>query len=119
MGNEVNPNHLSHDQAMNEAYMADPLVSKKLSPRWYTEMLSAVQRVHDAAGNFETPLLLMQGTADPVTSAPIASEFFQRYGGPKTLQAHEGLYHEVFNEIEREKVIADMIGWLNDQTDSQ
>jgi lysophospholipase len=119
MGNEVNPDHLSHDQAMNAAYIADPLVSKKLSPRWFTEMLSAVQRVHEAAGSYETPLLLMQGTADPVTSAPMALEFFEGYGGPKTLQAHEGLYHEIFNEIEREKVIADMISWLNDQTDAQ
>jgi len=113
LGNELNADHLSHDTAMNEAYLSDPLVSRKLSPRWFTEMKGALARVHDAAPSYSLPFLLMQGTDDPITSAPTATEFFQQYGGPKTVQAHEGLYHEIFNEIEREKVIGDMIEWLN------
>jgi len=115
MGNEVNADHLSHDQEMNAAYLADPLVSRKLSPRWFTEMLNAVKRVHEHAESYTMPLLMMQGTADPITSAPIAKAFFDQYGGPKTLQAHTDLYHEIFNELERDKVIADMIDWLNSQ----
>jgi lysophospholipase len=118
MGNEVNIDHLSHDKEMNAAYLADPLVSRKLSPRWFTEMLRTVERVHTAAASYTTPLLMMQGTADPITSAPLAKDFFDAYGGPKTLQAHAGLYHEIFNEVERDKVIADMIGWLNGQVDA-
>jgi lysophospholipase len=115
MGNELNADHLSHDKDMNAAYLADPLVSRKLSPRWFTEMNSAVSRVKEAAPNYKVPFLLMQGTADPITSAEAAGAFYETYGGPKTLQAHEGLYHEIFNEIERDKVLADMIGWLDSQ----
>jgi len=115
LGNELNADHLSHDQEMNAAYLADPLVSRKLSPRWFTEMNGAVDRVKESVGDFKHPFLLMQGTADPITSAPTATEFYEAYTGPKTLQAHEGLYHEIFNETERAKVLSDMVGWLDAQ----
>ena len=119
LGNELNADHLSHDAAMNEAYLSDPLITRKLSPRWFTEMQAATERVLDHADAYTTPLLLMQGTADPITSAPKASEFFKRYGGPKTCQAYEGLYHEIFNELERDEVIAAMISWLNNHMENQ
>ncbi|MEC7242672.1 MAG: alpha/beta hydrolase [Myxococcota bacterium] len=119
LDNELNPDHLSHDTAMNEDYVNDPLVTSKLSPRWFTEMNAASERVQSHASSYTTPLLLMQGTADPITSAPKASEFFERYGGPKTCQAYEGLYHEIFNEVERDTVISAMIDWLNNHMESR
>lgn len=119
LGNELNADHLSHDAAMNEAYLADPLITRKLSPRWFTEMQGAAERVHTSAAEFRVPLLMMQGTADPITSAPKATEFFNRYGGPKSRQAYEGLYHEIFNEVERDTVIAAMIDWLNSHMENQ
>jgi len=118
LGNELNASHLSHDEEMNAAYLADPLVSSKLSPRWFTECLKAQARVKGAVGNYTHPFLLMQGTDDPITSAPAAKVFYDAYTGPKTLQAHEGLYHEIFNELERDKVIAEMVGWLDAQEGS-
>ena len=33
----------------------------------------------------------------------------------KTLKIYKGLYHEVFNEPEQDKVLADMGAWLEDQ----
>jgi acylglycerol lipase len=30
-----------------------------------------------------------------------------------TLLIYDGLYHEVFNEPERERVLDDLAGWLN------
>jgi len=31
----------------------------------------------------------------------------------KTLKVYDGLYHEVFNEPERDQVIGDAISWLD------
>jgi alpha-beta hydrolase superfamily lysophospholipase len=31
----------------------------------------------------------------------------------KTLKIYDGLYHEVFNEPEREQVFGDVIAWLD------
>jgi acylglycerol lipase len=30
----------------------------------------------------------------------------------RTLRIYDGLYHEVFNEPERDRVLDDVIGWL-------
>jgi len=115
LDNELNPDHLSRDAEMNAAYVADPLVTSKLSPRWFTEMKLATQRVQGAAKSYTAPLLLMQGSADPITCVDTAREFYEQYTGPKTLQSHQDLYHEIFNELEREDVIAQMITWLDEQ----
>jgi acylglycerol lipase len=34
----------------------------------------------------------------------------------KTLKLYEGLYHEILNEPERETVLADIVGWLDERT---
>ena len=31
---------------------------------------------------------------------------------------YEGLYHEVFNEPEKERVLDDLVGWLNKRTEA-
>jgi len=31
----------------------------------------------------------------------------------KTLKIYEGLRHEIFNEVERDKVLSDVVEWLN------
>ena len=33
----------------------------------------------------------------------------------KTLKLYEGAYHEILNEINKEEVIDDIIGWLNER----
>jgi acylglycerol lipase len=33
--------------------------------------------------------------------------------GDKTLKIYPGLYHEVHNELEKEAVLNDMVGWLD------
>jgi alpha-beta hydrolase superfamily lysophospholipase len=100
---------------MNAAYVADPLVTSKLSPRWFTEMKLASKRVQDAAQDYTTPLLLMQGGSDPITCSETAKSFYDAYKGSKTVQFHQELYHELFNELERDNVIAQMISWLDQQ----
>jgi alpha-beta hydrolase superfamily lysophospholipase len=37
----------------------------------------------------------------------------------KTLRQYPGLYHEVFNEPERNQILTDLICWLNDRSRPQ
>jgi acylglycerol lipase len=39
---------------------------------------------------------------------------YQRLGEQRlrTLRIYEGLYHEIYNEPERERVLADLLAWL-------
>jgi alpha-beta hydrolase superfamily lysophospholipase len=47
---------------------------------------------------------------------PVAAvqPIYQRLGSSKTrtLQLYDGLYHEVYNEPERERVIGDLVRWI-------
>ena len=59
-------------------------------------------------------MLLLHGTADQLTSIDGANMVYaQLVVADKTLEAYEGLYHEVLNEPEKDKVIADLVAWLD------
>jgi acylglycerol lipase len=59
------------------------------------------------------PLLIMHGTHDIVTDPNGSRQLYERASSAdKTLHLYPGLYHEVFNELEREQVIGDLIDWI-------
>ena len=50
---------------------------------------------------------------DAVTDGKRSALLYERIGSKdKTLRLYEGLMHEIFNEPERERVLADMESWL-------
>ena len=60
------------------------------------------------------PLLVMQGTRDGLVDPGCGPHVYERAGSPdKTLKMYEGLWHEIFNEPERDLVIDDLISWLD------
>jgi alpha-beta hydrolase superfamily lysophospholipase len=59
------------------------------------------------------PVLLLQGTADSVTSANVARMFYARIANfDKNMIEYEGLFHCLFNEPEQEQVLSDATQWL-------
>ena len=60
------------------------------------------------------PVLILHGTEDRATK-PSGSRFFYDATGSedKTLKLYEGHYHDLFNDIGKEKVMADVIQWLD------
>ena len=75
-------------------------------------------RIQAQAQAIELPLLIMHGDSDTMT-APSGSQFlYDRVGsGDKVLKRYPGLYHEIFNEPERDSVIDDLLGWLDTRID--
>ncbi|MDP8255165.1 MAG: lysophospholipase [Candidatus Alcyoniella australis] len=113
LNNELDPQSLSHDPAVVEAYIADPLVHPKITTRLFTEMVATMASTVERAGELTLPCLLMHGDADPICN-PEGSRAF--YDGltveDRTLLRYEGFYHEIFNEIGKEKPLNDMREWL-------
>jgi acylglycerol lipase len=105
---------VSRDSDVVAAYKADPMVYHgKVPARTAREMLRASDLVDARAGELRLPLLVMHGSADALV--PVAGSVALDRGagsGDKTLIVYEGLYHEIFNEPERERVISDLIDWL-------
>ena len=108
LGNELDAKGISRDAAVVEAYLKDELVYHTLTPRWYTEMRDALERVR--AASFTTPLHLFYSETDPITDGPAAKLLVERNGGSAT--HYPGMLHEILNEIGKEQVIADVLGWL-------
>ncbi|MBN1336233.1 MAG: lysophospholipase [Deltaproteobacteria bacterium] len=111
LGNEIDPEVLSHDRAIVEAYETDPKVFRTVTPRWFVEMRAAQERVLSDPGRIALPLLMVTSDADRLCASEVARTFASRVRG--AAQRHyPGLYHEVLNEPEKDAVLDDILSWF-------
>jgi len=105
---------VSRDTNVVEKYLADPLVFKgKLTARLVDELLAQADTVMANAGRIRLPILLLHGEADRLTAPSGSSALYEAVGSDdKTLRIYPGLFHEIFNEPEKEQVFTDMHTWL-------
>jgi alpha-beta hydrolase superfamily lysophospholipase len=108
---------ICRDPQVVQAYIDDPLVSQKVSARWYSEMMKAMKRAHNNAGSLRVPMLLMQSGADRLVD-PAAPGRWAGLAPPGLVEQvqWEGLYHEMLNEPEKDRVRARIIEWLDSRT---
>jgi alpha-beta hydrolase superfamily lysophospholipase len=104
---------ISRDPAVVTAYDNDPLVTKKATARWYTEFLDAQEQLFAQAQRFKIPYLMLVASADKIVD-PAAMQRFHGMSGSedKAMEVYPELYHEVFNEPEKDAVFADVANWL-------
>jgi len=95
------------------------LTHKRMSARMFHELQNGADSAFSAAQKFTTPLLLMHGDADPVTSFAASEAFFANVASAdKTLRIYPGMLHETHNEPEREMVLSEAIHWLENRAGS-
>ena len=109
----IDDDTLSRDPDVVRAYREDKLVHRKVTVRWGTEALAAVDRVRERAGEIRMPFLVLHGEADKINSAEGSRELFEKASSTdKKLIIYPGGYHEPHNDLDREQVASDVIGWL-------
>ena len=113
MPSGLDSNALSRDRAIVEAYVADPLVSSKVSARWFTATMAAAAEARAQAPALRTPMLLMQSGGDRLVD-PEATRRWAEAAPPRFLRFiwWEGFYHEMFSEPGRERVFDRVAAWL-------
>ena len=105
---------ISKDEEVVRAYAVDPLIFRKPVVRWAAAVLDAQQAVLEDAGKIEIANLTMHGADDKIAHPETTRAFFEGVASEdKTLKLYEGLRHEIFNEIERDTVFADVEAWLD------
>jgi acylglycerol lipase len=111
---------ISRDPAVVQAYVGDPLVyTGRICARTGVEMLKAQQRVMTEASRVKLPVLMVHGSEDRLCPLAGARPFYEAIASTdKTLKVYDGLYHEVYNEPEREQVLSDVAAWLEAHHDS-
>ena len=111
----LNNNDFSRDPAAVERMNNDPLIAKESQPaETASEMLKAAARLKENMPAFTVPVLIIHGTADKATR-PAGSQYFYDHAGAKdkTLRLYEGHFHDLLNDVDREKVMADIQAWLD------
>lgn len=110
---------LSRDPEVVEAFVADPLC--------FEGKVLKLFGVRDAMKLFglpstqippSLPLYIVSGSDDPLSIGSTIhklAQSYQRRSGltDVTVKLYEGARHEVFNETNRDEVVADLIGWLD------
>jgi alpha-beta hydrolase superfamily lysophospholipase len=118
---------LSRDADEVDRYIADPACGFSTDAAALADMAAAAMRPVDADAlrgiRADLPILLMSGSADPLSGAMALVELVaQRYrdAGVRdvTVLGYDGARHEVFNETNRDEVTTNLIGWLERHTDS-
>jgi acylglycerol lipase len=104
----------SRDPGVVAAMDADPLTANETQPtRTVAELARADDRLKRDFGDIELPLLILHGSDDKATR-PAGSRFFFDHAGAsdKTLKIYDGHFHDLLNDVGKEKVLADIVGWI-------
>ena len=107
VGNGLKPAWISRDPKVVQAYVADPLVHDRVSPRLVNFMVGGGEVVRQRAANWTVPTLLLYAGSDHCV-APAGSAAFAA-AAPKavvTTRVFAPLFHEIFNEPEQAEVFA-------------
>ena len=107
---------ISRDPEVVRAYQEDPLVYRgKIKARTGAEVLATLDGLPARLPHLSMPVLLLHGTEDQIC-APAGSTMVHDTvsSTDRTLRRYEGLYHEVFNEPEQDRVLADLVRWLDE-----
>jgi alpha-beta hydrolase superfamily lysophospholipase len=114
---ELDTSAISRDPDVVRAYVDDPLVSEKVSARWYSEITRAMKKAHTGAASLRVPVLLMQSGADRLVDPAAPGRWAQEAPDERVdLVVWDGLYHEMFNEPEKGAVRSRSLRWLDRQT---
>lgn len=106
---------ISRDPEVVRAYRDDPLVhTGKISAGLGAALVGAMESFPDRYADLRLPILVLHGTDDQLADVGGSRELEARAtNADLTAHYYDGLYHEVFNEPERERVLADLIAWLD------
>jgi alpha-beta hydrolase superfamily lysophospholipase len=111
----------SRDPAWIEALGADPLVRDEAEPvQTMVALARADERLSDAFGKVRLPLLVLHGTADRAARAEGSQAFFDAAASEdKTLKLYEGHYHDLLNDLDRDRVMNDIGNWIERRAGKQ
>ncbi len=104
---------LSRDPLVVQAYKSDPYVHRKVSGRLAKFIADEGARAIEAAPSWTTPSLLIYAGSDALVS-PNGSRAFAAAAPKDCVQAQgfEPMYHEIFNDPEKEQVFTRLRQWL-------
>jgi acylglycerol lipase len=105
----------SRDPKVIEKMLTDPLIEHEVQPTLtVAEMVRADERLKREFPQITLPVFILHGTLDKVTKPGGSQEFYDHAGSAdKTLKLYDGYYHDLLNDVDKEKVLADIVSWID------
>jgi alpha-beta hydrolase superfamily lysophospholipase len=111
--NGLKAEFVARDPDVVKAYLADPLVHRRIAAGLAAWILdNGAQTLADAA-QWSVPTLLLYAGQDRLVNAQASADFAN--AAPQAVvqaQCFEGMYHEIFNDLYRAQVFSALQRWL-------
>ena len=113
---------LTRDEAVVDAYIADPLCGAMATAGMFHDMMGGLQYIWKTENlnkmDKSTPVYFMAGDGDPVGNyGEAVKKVYERFlkTGCKDvkLKLYKDGRHEMLNELNKDEVYADVLEWLN------
>ncbi|WP_051330965.1 alpha/beta hydrolase [Aneurinibacillus terranovensis] len=106
---------VSRDRTIAERYGNDSYITKRVSVRWYKQLVRAMRFARLQQNEYPgVRTLIMQAGADRIVNAAATRKWSQALPiSDKQYWEWEGLYHEIFNEPEKEEIARFMLDWMD------
>jgi alpha-beta hydrolase superfamily lysophospholipase len=108
------------DPQVLEASQRDPCCyNGKMMVRTGSQMLYGIKKARSVLHEISLPLLLLHGGDDQVMNVDGSRHVLAEVGSrDKELKIYEKLYHEILNEPEKDRPLADILAWLDAHHDT-
>ena len=105
---------------MRVAGLSSWTLSQLITAGMYGETAGRTESFIARASELRVPFLLLHGRDDRIVDPVGSQRFFARATAPdRAFCLYPGMYHEIFNEVDHDRVFADIDSWLTRRTDAQ
>jgi acylglycerol lipase len=104
---------ISRDLRVVHSYRNDKLVHDRISLRLFSQVCENGLKASRSSFKINVPLLVMHGNGDALTSCKASREFVRNASDKTTYVEWEGGFHELHNDIDKEKVFKTVTDWIN------
>ena len=117
MNNRLPADKLSHDQAIVQQYLEDPLVHGEVTPLFFKECVKTMEFVITNAVKFTKPLMLLYAGEDHLVNIEGTKEFIRNLPPhlPREIDCYDKMYHELLNEVGKEEIWVRITRWTKEQ----
>ena len=118
---KIDPAWLATDSSVGADFLKDPLnYSGGILAGFGWATLKATREVGQLFVQFDLPMFVLHGADDKLSDPQGSRELHhQAVSNDKSLKIYEELRHEIFNELEKEKVLGDVRDWIEARLPNQ
>ena len=114
LSNDINYEHLSQVPEQLESYGKDSLRHNKINSRTYSGLIESFEIIFRKSSKIKLPIFFQISEDDQVVDAKKTQELHQKIDTEiNKLNLYSNSRHEVFNDIERDKALKDLVLFIN------